>query len=408
VKDKSILLIIGGGISAYKCLKLIRRLKERGVRIRSIITRAGEKFITPISVAALSENQVFTELFDLKEETEIGHITLSRESDLIVVAPATADLLARMAQGLADDLATTVLLATDTPVLVAPAMNVRMWMHPATKRNVSTLKWDGVHFVGPEEGDMACGEYGPGRMSEVPDLIEAIERLLAKTADQPLLGKTVLITSGPTYEPIDPVRYISNRSSGKQGYALAATAARLGAQTVMISGPTGLPDPPGVNCVHVETAEQMLSAAKEVGEVDIAVCAAAVSDWRIAEQADQKIKKKSSVKNPPLIELVENPDILKTLSRKGPRRPHLVIGFAAETEHVVPNAQKKRQTKGCDWIVANNVAEETGVMGKDHNTVHLITEHDVENWPEMLKDEVAETLLRRAAAFFEKQGGQGR
>ena len=403
VKDKKILLIVSGGIAAYKCLDLVRRLRERGADVTAVLTESGKQFVTPLSLAALCENPVYTDLFDLKDETEMGHIALSRNSDLIVVAPATADLMARMAQGMANDLATTILLATDTPVLVAPAMNVRMWQHPATRRNIATLKWDGIHFIGPNEGDMACGEYGPGRMSEVPELLDAIEDLLAMTADQPLLGKSVMVTAGPTYEPIDPVRYIGNRSSGKQGYALAATAARLGAETTLISGPTALPPPPNVNSIHVETAKEMLDAAKKMGAVDIAICAAAVADWRVAEHSDQKIKKKSTAKSPPLIELVENPDILKTISKKGPRRPTLVIGFAAETEHVSPNAQKKRQSKNCDWIVANDVSEETGIMGGDRNTIHLITPSGVEDWPEMLKDEVAEKLLRRTADYFNEQ-----
>ncbi len=400
---KNILLIIGGGIAAYKCLELIRRLKERGVGVRVILTGAGEKFVTPLSVSTLAEEKVYTDLFDLKDETEIGHIQLSRDADLIVVAPATANLMARMAAGIADDLATSVLLATDTPVLLAPAMNVRMWEHHATRRNVATLKWDGLSFVGPNEGDMACGEYGPGRMAEVEEIIEAIARRLAYTQNEPLLGKHVLVTSGPTQEPIDPVRYITNRSSGKQGYAIAAMAARLGAKTVMISGPTNLPNPPGVTTFYVETAREMLEAVKSALPVDIAICAAAVADWRAADQAGQKIKKKGNIKSPPLIELVENPDILKTISKPGPERPKLVIGFAAETEHVVANAMKKRKIKGCDWIVANDVSSEKDVLGGDKNTVHLVTGQDTEDWPELPKQEVAETLLRRAADYFEEK-----
>lgn len=397
MQGKSILLIIGGGIAAYKCLDLIRRLKERGVSVRAIITGAGEKFVTPLSVATLSGEQVFTELFDLKDETEIGHIQLSREADLIVVAPATADFMARMAQGLANDLASTVILASDKPILVAPAMNVQMWHKPATKRNVATLKWDGVTFVGPNEGTMACGEWGLGRMAEIDEILTAIDRQLAETQNLPLFGKRVLVTSGPTQEPIDPVRYISNRSSGKQGYAIAMHAARMGAETILISGPTHLPDPADVKVIHVETAREMLQAARNAMPVDIAVCAAAVADWRVSLEADQKIKKKKGQKSPPLIELVENPDILKTLSKPGPDRPRLVLGFAAETENVVPNAQKKLKDKGCDWVIANDVSEESGVFGGESNMIHLVTKSGVESWPVMPKEQIAKALMQAAA-----------
>jgi len=407
VDGKRILLIIGGGIAAYKCLDLIRRLKERGATVRAVLTRAGENFVTPLSVSALAEGKCFTDLFDLKDEAEIGHIQLSRNADLIVVAPATANLIARMANGLADDLAAAVLLATDKQVLVAPAMNVRMWEHHATRRNVATLKRDGIHFIGPNEGDMACGEFGPGRMAEPSEIVAAIGERIAEVEDAPLFGKTVLITSGPTQEPIDPVRYISNHSSGKQGYALAAAALRLGARTILVSGPTHLPDPPGAEVVAVKTAQEMLEAAKEALPADIAICAAAVSDWRVAHQAPQKIKSKSSGKSPPLIKLVENPDILKTLAKLEKGRPPLVIGFAAETENVKENALKKREAKACDWIVANDVSARSGVpggvMGGDRNRIMLITGSGVEPWPELAKEEVADRLMRRAAEHLSQQ-----
>ncbi len=394
---KKILLIIGGGIAAYKSLELIRQLKKAGAEVRAILTKSGSEFVTPLSVAALTEEQCFTELFDLKDETEIGHIQLSRQADLVVVAPATANLMARMASGIADDLATTVLLATDKRVLVAPAMNVRMWDHPATRRNIRQLQNDGIVFIGPNEGDMACGEFGPGRMSEPGEIVASIEHHLATTTDEPLMGRHVLITSGPTQEPIDPVRYISNRSSGKQGYAIATAAAQLGAKVTMVAGPTRLPDPAGVDVIHVETADQMLKACKQALPADMAICAAAVADWRVAELAPNKIKKNKSTKSPPLLELVENPDILKILSKKSANRPTLVIGFAAETENVLPNAMKKRKDKGCDWIVANDVSEENEIFGGENNQVHLVMAKDVEEWPHMQKDYVAEKLMRRAS-----------
>ncbi|MCG8562932.1 MAG: bifunctional phosphopantothenoylcysteine decarboxylase/phosphopantothenate--cysteine ligase CoaBC, partial [Hyphomicrobiales bacterium] len=389
-----ILLIVGGGIAAYKCLELIRRLKERGASVRAVLTEAAQAFVTPLSVAALSESQVFTDLFDLKDETEMGHIQLSRDADLIVVAPATADLLAKMAQGHANDLASTVLLATDTPVLAAPAMNVRMWEHAATRRNVETLLGDGIAMVGPNEGDMACGEFGPGRMAEVPEILAAIEDRLGGADTRLLAGTRILVTSGPTHEPIDPVRYLANRSSGKQGDAIARAARRLGADVVLVSGPTSLPDPPGVTVRRVETAAEMLDAATAALPVDIAICAAAVADWRTDREADEKIKK-SGAGEPPSLALVENPDILKSLSAAGPQRPALVVGFAAETESVVANAKQKRLAKGCDWIVANDVSAETGVMGGDRNAVHLITGADAESWPDMTKQDVANRLLQR-------------
>jgi len=394
-----VLLIIGGGIAAYKCLDLIRRLRERGIGVRAVMTKAAQQFVTPLSVGALTNDRVFTELFDLNDEREIGHIRLAREADLIVVAPATADFLAKMAGGHADDLASCVLMATDKPVLVAPAMNPRMWLHPATRRNVALLEGDGVEFVGPAVGEMAeRGEAGPGRLVEVPELVAAIEKLLGARslrASGPLSGRRVLITSGPTHEPIDPVRYIANRSSGKQGHAIARAAASLGADVVLVSGPVMIPDPPGVKTIHVESARDMLEAVRASMPADIGIFAAAVADWRVANAHDEKIKKAG--KGAPKLDLVENPDILRTLSERGPDRPALVIGFAAETEHVIEHARKKRRAKGCDWIVANDVSPETGVMGGDRNTVHLVTADEVENWPEMTKESVAERLMLRAA-----------
>ncbi|MEM7618945.1 MAG: bifunctional phosphopantothenoylcysteine decarboxylase/phosphopantothenate--cysteine ligase CoaBC [Pseudomonadota bacterium] len=399
---KKILLIITGGIAAYKSLELIRQLKKKGAEVRVVLTKSATQFITPLTVSTLAETECFTELFNLKDETEIGHIQLSRHADLIVVAPASANCLAKMAHGLADDLASTVLLATDKDVIVAPAMNVRMWNHVATQRNLASLMQDGICFVGPEEGDMACGEYGPGRMAEVDDIVAAIERRLAVSQDAPLMGRRILITSGPTQEPIDPVRYITNRSSGKQGYAIAAAARELGAEVILVSGPTQLPPPQGVQTVYVETAKDMLQACKTNLPVDVAVCAAAVSDWGVSEIASQKIKKNKSSKNPPLLELVETPDILKTLSKISSNRPSLVVGFAAETENIVPNALKKRQDKGCNWIVANNVSEGTDTFGGDNNQVCLITPQGVEEWEKMSKQEVATKLMLQAADFLEK------
>ena len=401
MSKRRILLIVGGGIAAYKCLDLIRRLGERGISVRAVMTAAAREFITPLAVGAISGGRVFTELFDREEEHDIGHIRLSREAELIVVAPTTADLLARMAGGHADDLATSILMATDKPVLVAPAMNPRMWLHPATRRNVATLASDGIHFVGPNSGEMAeRGEAGPGRMAEPLEIVAAIERLLPHTEQRgPLSGRHVLITSGPTYEPIDPVRYIANRSSGKQGYAIATAAARLGARVTLVTGPVHLPDPTGAQVVRVETASEMLAAVKSALPADIAIFAAAVADWRVASAAGEKIKKAPGSPTP-LLQLVENPDILKQISARGPDRPALVIGFAAETENVVEFAKKKRKAKGCDWIVANDVSPETGVMGGDRNAVHLITADGVENWPAMSKSEVAGHLVERAATHL--------
>lgn len=392
--SKRILLIIGGGIAAYKCLDLIRRLRERGLAVRVVMTRAAREFVTPLSVSALTNDRVFTDLFDLDDEREIGHIRLSREADLIVVAPATADLLARMAGGHADDLATAVLLATDKPVLAAPAMNPRMWGHAATRRNVAQLRMDGIAFVGPAVGEMAeRGEAGEGRLVEVPELIAAIERMLAPVERQ-LAGRHVLVTSGPTHEPIDPVRYIANRSSGKQGYAIAAAAAAQGARVTLVSGPVTLPPPPGVMVKRVETAAEMLAATSAALPADIAFFTAAVADWRVERAADEKIKKGAA--GPPALQLAENPDILRTIA-KGKGRPKLVVGFAAETEKVVEHARKKLASKGADWIVANDVSPETNVMGGDRNTVHIVSAKGIESWPEMGKDEVAARLVARAA-----------
>lgn len=408
MQGKSVLLIVGGGIAAYKSLELVRRLKERGASVRAILTKGGAEFVTPLSLSVLTEEKAFTDLFDLKDEAEIGHIRLSREADLIVVAPATADLLAKMAHGLAGDLATAVLLAADKQVLAAPAMNVRMWQHPATQRNLATLKADGIEFVGPDEGEMACGEYGPGRMAEPQAIFETIESLLgeqptstvtrgapAKALGSPLRGRRVLITSGPTQEPIDPVRYIANRSSGKQGHALARAAAALGAEVTLVSGPVALPDPPGVTVVKVETAHEMLAATLAALPADIAICAAAVADWRAADESPRKLKKQNQVEAE--LRLTLNPDILATISKPGPKRPRLVIGFAAETENLVENATTKRRSKGADWIVANDVWPGTGAMGGDHTQVHLITQGGVEDWPPLSKDETAARLLARAA-----------
>jgi len=411
VPGTRVLLIIGGGIAAYKCLDLIRRLRERGVAVRAVMTRAAREFITPLAVGALSGERVFTELFDLDDERDIGHIRLAREAALIVVAPATADLLAKMAGGHADDLATCVLLATDKPVLVAPAMNPRMWFNPATRRNVALLEADGMHFVGPNVGEMAeRGEAGLGRLAEVPELLAAIERLLVEASPAlssargagecahrlPLAGRRVLITAGPTREPIDPVRYIANRSSGKQGAAIAAQARALGAEVTLVLGPANLSPPPGVKVQRVETALEMLAAAQRALPADIAVFAAAVADWRVASQANEKIKKGG--KALPRLELVENPDILKTIAGERPGvRPPLVIGFAAETQNVLDYAREKRRAKGADWIVANDVSPQTGIMGGDRNTVHLVTAEGVESWPDLDKSEVARRLMQRAA-----------
>jgi len=395
---KRILLVISGGIAAYKSLELIRRLRERGCSVRAILTKGGAEFVTPLSVAALSESKVYQELFSLTDESEMGHIRLSREADLVVVAPASADLIAKMAHGIADDLASTTLLATDKAVVIAPAMNSMMWENAATKANVETLASRGVYRVGPGAGDLACGEVGSGRMAEPMEILAAIETYFA--AEAPLSGKRAIVTSGPTFEAIDPVRFIGNRSSGKQGHAIAAALARRGASTILVSGPTGEPDPAGVEVKHIESAEQMLAACRAALPVDIAVCAAAVADWRPAKTADQKIKKAAS--DPAPIALLRNPDILATLSAAGNQRPRLVVGFAAETEDLIANARKKLAAKGCDLIVANDVSPATGTFGGVENTVHLVGKDRVESWPRLSKQDVAErlvdTIVRRLAA----------
>ena len=390
---KRILLIIGGGIAAYKALETIRRLREAGAAVTPVMTRAAGEFVTPLSVASLAESKVYTDLFDLTDEAEMGHIQLSRVADLVLVAPATADLMAKMAQGHADDLASTLLLATDTPVMIAPAMNVRMWEHPATRRNAETLAQDGVRVVGPNEGGMACGEWGPGRMAEPAEIVEAVAAALAAG---PLAGRRVVVTSGPTHEPIDPVRYIANRSSGAQGAALARALAALGAEVVFVTGPATAPRPAGVEVIEVETAREMLAAVEAALPADAAVFAAAVADWRVAEAAGQKIKKTPGG-DAPALAFVENPDILASVSGCGADRPGLVVGFAAETADVVENATAKRARKGCDWIVANDVSPGTGVMGGTENAVVLITEEGAESWPRMTKDEVARRLAGRIA-----------
>ncbi len=397
LNDKRILLIIGGGIAAYKSLDLIRRLKERGAKVRAILTEGGAQFITPLSVAAISGERCFTELFSHQDEFDIGHIRLSREADLIVVAPATADLIAKMAQGITNDLATAVLLATDKRVLIAPAMNPLMWSNPATRRNFAQLTADGIVSVGPNAGEMAeRGESGIGRMAEPLEIVAAIEGLLNEMpASDALKGKRMLVTSGPTREPIDPVRYISNRSSGRQGHAVARAAAAAGAEVTLVSGPVEIPDPSGVKTIHVETASEMLSAAQSALPVDVAVCAAAVADWRVDAIANEKIKK--SGERAPSLSFVENPDILATLSH-GKRRPRLVVGFAAETEKLLDHARAKLARKGCDWIVANDVSTGTGTFGGRSNQVHLVTAGGVESWPVLSKEAVADGLIRRIAA----------
>jgi phosphopantothenoylcysteine decarboxylase/phosphopantothenate--cysteine ligase len=394
LNGKRILLIVAGGIAAFKAQELIRKLRVHGASVRCVLTEAGAKFVTPLSLQALSEDRVYSDMFSLTDESEMGHIQLSRDADLLVVAPATANLLARMAAGLADDLASTVLLATDKPVLAAPAMNVRMWTHAATAANVETLKARGVVFVGPNDGAMACNEYGPGRLSEPEEIVAAIEALLTK--EQPLAGKRALVTSGPTREAIDPVRYISNHSSGKQGHAIAAALARLGARVTLVSGPVTVADPPGVEVVRIDSADEMLAACLAARPADVAVCAAAVADWKAARPAAAKIKKTPGAA-PPTVALAPNPDILATLSKPGPARPRLVVGFAAETENLVANAIDKRKRKGCDWIVANDVSPAMGTFGGERNTVHLVSAEGVEDWPTLAKNEVAARLAERIA-----------
>ena len=400
LRGRRILLVIAGGIAAYKCLDLIRRLRENGAEVRCILTRAGAAFVTPLSVETLAGQTVYTDTLALTGDSEIAHIRLGQEADIVVVAPATADIMAKMAHGIADDLATSTLIATDKPMLVAPAMNTRMWQHPATERNRARLEADGVSFVGPNDGPLAEGESGPGRMAEVPEIVAAIVEVLGARSGS-LAGLRVLVTSGPTYEPIDPVRFLGNRSSGKQGHAIAAACADAGADVLLVSGPTAEAAPAGVETVRVETAEEMLDACERGLPADIAICAAAVSDWRAASPQDRKIKK-GQRKGPPTLTLAENPDILATLSAAGPKRPRLVIGFAAETEDVEANAAAKLAAKGCDWILANQVAE-GAVFGDDENVIHLLTRAEdggapaVEQWPRMSKAEVAARLVQRFA-----------
>ena len=394
LEGKKILLIVTGGIAAYKSPDLVRRLRQRGAQVRCVLTAGGAEFVTALALGAVSEDKVYETLFSLTDEDEMGHIRLSREADVILVAPATANILAKMASGIADDLASTALLATDKPILCAPAMNVRMWENPATRENLATLAERGVGFIGPEEGDMACGEWGLGRMSEPDRIAEAIEDFFRQGL--PLDGARALVTSGPTEEAIDPVRYIANRSSGKQGHAIAGALARLGAATTLVSGPSHQPDPAGVKVVKVRSAVEMLDACESALPVDVAVMAAAVSDWRVKTVATEKIKK-TGAKRPPTLTLVENPDILARLGNAGNSRPRLVIGFAAETGDIIANASRKRERKGCDWIVANDVSPETDTFGGDANTVHLITADGVEDWPRMAKTAVAERLAERVA-----------
>jgi phosphopantothenoylcysteine decarboxylase / phosphopantothenate---cysteine ligase len=397
VAPKRVLLIIGGGIAAYKSLDLIRRLQDRGARVRCILTAAAARFVTPLAAGALAGERAYTDLFDAQSEFDVGHIRMARETDLIVVAPATADLIAKMAAGQADDLATAVLLASDKPFLLAPAMNPHMWAAKATQRNIAQLRADGAQFIGPNAGEMAeRGEAGIGRMAEALEIAAAAAALLR--GERLLAGKRVLVTSGPTSEPLDPVRVLANRSSGKQGHAIAAAAAAAGAEVTLVSGPVNLPDPPGVSVVHVETARDMLAAVESALPADIAIFAAAVADWRPQQARASKIKKQGP---PPTIALVENPDILSTIAHRKSGRPRLVIGFAAETDSVIANAKAKLARKGCDWIVANDVSPETGIMGGDSNTVHLVTADAVEDWPPQSKEEVARALVGRIAAALQ-------
>ena len=396
--SKRVLLVVAGGIAAYKSLELIRLLRQAGASVRAVLTKGGAEFITPLSVGALTEDKVYSDLFSLTDEAEMGHIRLSREADLIVVAPATADLMAKMAHGLADELAAAVLLASDKPVLVAPAMNVRMWEHAATQANVAALQARGVYLVGPGEGPMACGEYGMGRMAEPADILKAVIDLLSASGGR-LKGRRALVTSGPTHEAIDPVRFISNRSSGKQGHAIAAALASMGAATTLVTGPTHEADPPGVAVIRIESAAEMLEACHSALPADIAVCAAAVSDWRPAEPSSHKLKKRAGDGSPEL-RLVETPDILADISKPGNSRPRLVVGFALETEDLMKNATKKLRAKGCDWIVANAIAEKDTVFGADENTVALLTAAGMEVWPRLSKHEIGRRLAAAAADFL--------
>lgn len=393
--NKRVLLIISGGIAAYKALELIRLLRRSNYGVTCVLTGNAAQFVTPLSLQALSESKVYTDLFSLTDESEMGHIQLSRAADLLVVVPATANIIAKMAAGLADDLASTVLLATDKPVLVAPAMNVRMWLHPATQANIATLCQRGVHVVQPTEGAMACNEFGPGRLAEPPDILMAIEALLSP-APGPLTGRHALVTSGPTHEPIDPVRYIANRSSGRQGHAIASALAALGARITLVCGPVTVPDPPGVTVHHIETAQQMLDACLSALPADIAVFAAAVADWRVEQASTGKIKKRPGAA-PPALSLIPNPDILATMAAPGPARPRLVVGFAAETDDLMDNAQAKLRRKNADWIVANDVSPETGIMGGAENAVHIVSAAGIETWPRLAKDQVAQRLAQRIA-----------
>ncbi len=391
---KRILLIVAGGIAAYKALELARLAAKAGIGVTAVLTRAGAQFVTPLSLQALTGAKVYQDLFSLTDESEMGHIELSRAADLVVIAPATADLLAKLAAGLADDLASTLLLATDKPVLAAPAMNVRMWEHPATQANLALLKRRGVLVVEPDEGPMACGEFGPGRLAEPPAILAAIQAALS---EGPLKGRHAIVTSGPTHEPIDPIRYIANRSSGKQGHAIAAALAGLGARVTLVSGPVCLPDPPGVATRHVETAREMQAAVRAALPADIAVCAAAVGDWRVAAEAGHKLKKEGGA--PPSLSLTENPDILAELAAPSPRRPRLVIGFAAETDRLGEHAAAKRARKGCDWLLANNVGG-TGIMGGDENEILFLTAAGAEPWERMDKQAAAARLAQRISAYF--------
>jgi phosphopantothenoylcysteine decarboxylase/phosphopantothenate--cysteine ligase len=405
LEGKRILLVIGGGIAAYKSLELIRLLTGAGAAVTPVMTKAAHEFVTPLSVASLAGEKVYEELFNLTDEAEMGHIRLSRRADLVVCAPATAHMMARLAAGLADDLPSTLLLATDKQILMAPAMNVRMWEHSATQRNLARLREDGIVFVGPNEGDMACGEYGLGRMSEPLEILAAITTLVGG-ARKPLAGKRVLVTSGPTHEPIDPVRYIANRSSGKQGHAIAAALATLGADTVLVTGPTQLRVPAGVTVVRVETAREMLDACLSNLPVDACICVAAVADWRVAECGAQKMKKTEATSAPRnlSLDLVENPDILATLSAAGPKRPRLVVGFAAETENLIAHAREKLKRKGCDWVIANDVSANSGVMGGENNSVHLVTHGGEESWPLLDKTEVGRRLALRIGDYLNGAG----
>ena len=398
---KRILLIITGGIASYKTLDLIRRLRERGYSVRCLLTKGGSEFVTPLSLAALSGQKVYSDLFSLTDEVEMGHIRLSRETDLLLVAPATANILAKMSAGIADDLATTTMLASDKPIVIAPAMNVRMWEHQATQDNLRTVLDRGVFQVGPDKGPMACGEFGQGRMASIDDIIEKVEVVLGKdNFTMSLSGRRALVTSGPTHEPIDPVRYIANYSSGKQGHAVASALARLGAETTLVSGPVTLADPPGLKTIHVTSAAEMLDVCEAALPVDIAVCAAAVADWRATVKAENKIKKSKDKKHSIILE--KNPDILEALSRRDyNKRPALVVGFSAETEEILKNAAEKRVRKGCDWILANDVSEGKGVFGGEDNELHLVQHSSVESWPHMSKVAAAQKLANRVAEFFE-------